>query len=1090
MAACGSCGADLPAGARFCAFCGSAVEATPASEERRTVTILFVDLVGFTERSDRADPEDVRRTLVPFHRRVKEDLEAFGGTLDKFIGDAVMGVFGAPVAHEDDPVRAVRAAQRILDSIEDLRRQDPDIAVRIAVETGEAVVSFGTGPQVGEAVAGDVVNTASRMQSLAPLDSVVIGEATHRAVRDRFEVEALPPATVKGKSEPLRVWRVLAERAEAEIDRTPFVGRRSELATLVERFDDVVRSGSSRVVTIAAEAGIGKSRLVAELARDLADRARRLTGTCLPYGEGVTFAPVEQTVRGLVGIEPSADMATSAALLESHVARIEPDARDRRWLLRTLAAVLGLETRLEGPSLGADEIAQSWARLLGAAADERPVLLVIEDLHDAMTAFVDVLLATAELVRTSPVLIVATTRLQTALPLERSTTLVVGGLDEDEARALVGSVLLEAEVSEATRAAVLERSAGNPLYAIEFARMLAEGGATVEAATPPSVQALIAARLDGVPAEVRALALDAAVLGDEVWPEALASLDGRELLEVRDGLEDLVRRGLVMPRVSSLPGRDAYGFAHALIREVAYGRLPRAARARRHLAAARWLEAEGGERAEEWAESLARHYASAAELGAASGERDVVEGASSPAMRWLVAAGDRAARVDPAAAFATFERAVALAPAGTRDRAEALRRSGIAGRRSGLLDARESLARHEEALEIARSLGDAVAAGEALTRIGTQLAVTGEVERSRAAFAEAVETLERLPPGPALATAYAFRAEEELLAGDTSDAATFADRALALLEDERDEVAIIALHIRGDSRCSMGDLDGGLEDLREALRRSEEAGNVVDVVTSLNYLAEWRWATEGPAAGLAEWERALELAERMNARSSGTYTKGAALWPLLEVGEWDRVLAWSDDLLVLAPGHLDPAISVIARAVRAHVLLARGRRSEVADPDELVRDAERTHELSALAPSLVAAASIAIADGELEEAVARLEAFESVTAGVAPEYRAVELARAVRLCLVAGRPDVAERLAASAEPRVLRDQLRLDVARAMLAEAHGDPEAAAAYASVAERLRTYGDPFEEANALLGHARLAGEEQPRALVLLARLGVHA
>ena len=251
---------------------------------------------------------------------MKEDLEAFGGTLDKFIGDAVMGVFGAPVAHEDDPVRAVHAALRILDSIEDLRRHDPDIAVRIAVNTGEAIVSFGAGPQVGEAVAGDVVNTASRMQSLAPRDSVVIGEDTLRAVRDRFEVEALPPATVKGKSEPLQVWRVLAERAEVVIDRTPFVGRRRELATLLERFDDVVASRASHAATIVAEAGVGKSRLVAELAMRLADRARRLTGTCLPYGEGVTFAPVEQTVRALTGIEPSDDAATAVERLEAHAA--------------------------------------------------------------------------------------------------------------------------------------------------------------------------------------------------------------------------------------------------------------------------------------------------------------------------------------------------------------------------------------------------------------------------------------------------------------------------------------------------------------------------------------------------------------------------------------------------------------------------------------------------------------------------------------------------------------------------------------------------------------------------------------------------
>src|SRR5437762_2314167 len=197
--------------------CGSALaEAQPSvrpqtrpAEERRVVTVLFVDLVGFTERSDRADPEDVRGTLVPFHVRVKHDLERFGGTLDKFIGDAVLGVFGAPVAHEDDPARAVHAALQILESIDDLRRTvDPDIAVRIAVNTGEAVVTFGTGPQVGEAVAGDVVNTASRMQGLAPRDSVVIGEQTLRSVAGRFDVEQLAPARVKGKAEPITVWKV------------------------------------------------------------------------------------------------------------------------------------------------------------------------------------------------------------------------------------------------------------------------------------------------------------------------------------------------------------------------------------------------------------------------------------------------------------------------------------------------------------------------------------------------------------------------------------------------------------------------------------------------------------------------------------------------------------------------------------------------------------------------------------------------------------------------------------------------------------------------------------------------------------------
>jgi tetratricopeptide (TPR) repeat protein len=370
------------------------------------------------------------------------------------------------------------------------------------------------------------------------------------------------------------------------------------------------------------------------------------------------------------------------------------------------------------------------------------------------------------------------------------------------------------------------------------------------------------------------------------------------------------------------------------------------------------------------------------------------------------------------------------------------------------------------------------------------LAVTGEVERARAALAEAIATLERLPPGRALAKAYAYRAEEELFAGDTADAMAFADRALTLLEGRLDEVAVMALHIRGDARCSMGDLDAGLEDLEDALRRSEEAGHVADIVSSRNYLAEWRWATQGPAAGLAEWEQALELAERRNVHSQGMYTKAAALWPLLEAGEWDRVLAWSDDLLGVPLGRLDPAVSVIAKVTRAHVLLARGRRSEAADPDELVLVAERTQELAAHAPALVAAAAIALADGEVEPTVARLEAFDSLTDGVASEYRAVELVRAVRLCLEASRPDIAERLVAPGDPQGLRDRLRLETARAMLAEARGEPEADEAYARVAERLRIYGDPFEEAMALLGHARLTGDEgsRMRARELLDRLGV--
>jgi tetratricopeptide (TPR) repeat protein len=405
-------------------------------------------------------------------------------------------------------------------------------------------------------------------------------------------------------------------------------------------------------------------------------------------------------------------------------------------------------------------------------------------------------------------------------------------------------------------------------------------------------------------------------------------------------------------------------------------------------------------------------------------------------VRWLLAAGERASRVDPAAAFALFDRALALAPPeDTPERECALQRSAHAGRRSGLLGAEEVRGRYEDALAIARSRGDAVAIGEALVRVGNQTAITGDGERAIELLAEAVATLEPLPPGTPLARAYAFSAEEELFAGDTARTIELADRSLALVEDDLDEIAIMALHLRGDARCSMGDLEGGLADLVDALGRAEAAGRVNDVVASHNYLAEWRWASEGPEAGFSEWAQALELAERRNVSSQAMYSKGAALWVLYEMGELDRVLEWSGDLLALPSGRLDPAIEVVAHVVRTHVLLERGRRADVTDPGDLVALAERTHELAAHAPALVAAASVAHLDGDDERATRWLEAFEALTDDVAPEYRTAELVRAVDLAIALDRTDVAERLIASIHPTVDRDRRRLERASAALSDA-------------------------------------------------------
>jgi class 3 adenylate cyclase len=503
---CPSCGTENPSNARFCLACGTRLEAAaPPQEERRVVTILFVDLVGFTERSDRADPEDVRRTLVPFHSRVKEDLEAFGGTLDKFIGDAVMGVFGAPLAHDDDPTRAVRAALRILESIVELRRDDPDIAVRIAVDTGEAVVTFGEGPQVGEAVAGDVVNTTSRMQALAPRDGLVIGETTHRLVEGAFETSALPPAMVKGKTEPLLVWRVLGERREPSSitpDGLRRPGRRAR--ALHEVLQHVTASGEPELVTVVGEPGIGKSRLVAEFRRRTGDAARWVTGRCLPYGEAVTMSAVAGTVRQVAGIPASAEPDEAVRSLGAFAAGVEHDEEERRWLLSRLAPILGLSGAHDAAAdltIPPQEIAGAWARVLRAAGTG-PLVLEVDDLHWAEPALLEAVAALLDALadRPRPGAVRrpargARARRGLAAAAAPVSTIELPALSETEAASLLGSLLSSAVLPEDSRASLLSRAGGNPLYALEFARMIgdhvAEGS---DLAMPESVQAVISAR--------------------------------------------------------------------------------------------------------------------------------------------------------------------------------------------------------------------------------------------------------------------------------------------------------------------------------------------------------------------------------------------------------------------------------------------------------------------------------------------------------------------------------------------------------------------------------------------------------------------
>jgi tetratricopeptide (TPR) repeat protein len=533
------------------------------------------------------------------------------------------------------------------------------------------------------------------------------------------------------------------------------------------------------------------------------------------------------------------------------------------------------------------------------------------------------------------------------------------------------------------------------------------------------------------------------------------------------------------------------------VREVAYGRLTRAQRATRHLAAGRWLERTAGDRAQERTDWMARHFSQAVELGTACGDEDVVGEAREPAVRWLMAAGDLAGRLDTARAFSLYGQAADVAEPGTPARAMAMAQLALAGRRSGLLDADAVMQRYEEALAIMRAAGDEAGAADTLIRIGSLSAAVGDPERSGRVLDEAVRILEAGPPGPVLARAYAYRAEKEMFAGRVAEAMDSANRALGMAREwGRDDVVVMALHIRGDSRCSSGDA-GGLDDLREALRIARETGSASDVVTSNDYVAEWLAAIEGPAVALPQYEEGIAIAERRGVVMQGQWTRAGSLSSLFELGRWDDVDRRCRELLDTAPGHLDATIESTAHTWLTHVAVLRGVPQPAGRAGELLDLARPIGELQVMAPALVVAALLAWVRGDREGAAGHVREFADITRDAAAEYRMSQLAEAVRLALWAGRLELARSLVAEGEvATTLRGTRNLVAARAALAEAEGDDAAADAYREAAEGWRTYGNPLEEAHALLGMARVAGDaavaatERARAAVLLDALGASA
>jgi class 3 adenylate cyclase/tetratricopeptide (TPR) repeat protein len=949
MIVCPSCGQENPEGFRLCGMCGTPLAEAPAREERKVVTVLFADLVGFTSQAEKLDPEEVRALLQPYHARLREILERHGGTVEKFIGDAVMAVFGAPVAHEDDPERAVRAALAIKEAL-----ADTDLHVRVGVTTGEALVALGARPEAGEGMAsGDVVNTGARLQTAAPVDGILVDETTYRATERAIEYHRREPILAKGKAEPVPVWEAVEARARfgtdvRQIGRAPLVGRENELDALLNALARA-RDGEPQLVTLVGVPGIGKSRLVWELFQRVDASPEFVTwrqGRSLPYGEGISFWALGEMVKAHAGILETDQPAEA----ERKMREIAGDP----WVESHLRPLVGLEADAE---LGGDRRAEAfaaWRRFFEALAEQGLVVLVFEDLHwadDGLLDFVDHLVEWASGVS---LLVVGTARpeLLARRPgwgggKANATTLSLAPLDDEETARLVHALLGRSVLEAQTQSTLLERAGGNPLYAEEFVRLVEDRRGDV--ALPESVQGIIAARLDSLPPEEKGLLQDAAVLGKVFWLGAL----GRERWVLEERLHALERKEFVRrERRSSVAGETEYAFRHALVRDVAYEQIPRAERGDRHLRSAEWIESLG--RPEDHAEMLAHHYLAALEYGRAH-ER------AGPALR---EAGDRAFALNAFPQAARFyDRALDLAPDPelTFRHAHALYLSGAEGA--------------AEALERASlEAGNRERAAEANALLAELWWHRGSQERSLAYQERAAELIEEAPPSAAKARVLAEVSRFRVLAEESEEGLALAREAYAMADElGLTELAARSLNNIGIAKNGLGDHHGGLADVERSIELAlsvnspEAARGYNNLGAILSDLGETTRSEEA-------FEEAVRTGERLGNAVVARYARAQLVGHTLWRGNWDETLRLADAFIAEceagSPHYSEPHI----RLWRAQILLARGESEEriLDDTTKGLAKAREAKDPQVVVPTLQDAADIFARLGRPREARALL----------------------------------------------------------------------------------------------------------------------
>ena len=919
---CPSCQAANEANERFCGECGSSLESatrdatqpsvalTGVVAERRHVSVVFADLVGFTSLSDLRDAEEVRELLSRYFDAARTVITRYGGTVEKFIGDAVMAVWGVPTAQEDDAERAVRAALELVDAVAAFGQEvnAPELRARAGVLTGEAAVNLGA---TGEGmVAGDLVNTASRLQALADPGTVYVGDDTRRATEAAIEYEDVGPRDLKGKPEPVQLWRarrVVAGRGGVMRPtglEPPFVGRDRELRLLKEFLHATSEEGKARFLSIVGIAGVGKSRLAWEFekyADGLDETMYWHRGRCLAYGDGVVYWALAEMVRRRAGIIENEPTESAREKLGHTVEEFVEDEADRRWVEARLSHLIGLQ---DAAVTDPRDLFAAWRFFFERLATRELTVLVFEDLQWADSALLDFIEYLMEWSRNSPILVLTLARPEISerrpgwgVGKRGLTSLYLEPLSRDSMEALLTGLVPGLPID--VRNQILERAAGVPLYAVETVRMLLDRGMLVEdsgafrvrgslesLAVPESLHALIASRLDSLPPDERSLLQDAAVLGKSFTADGLSAVSGRSTSDLSPQLSALVNKDLLsLQSDPRSPERGQYIFVQDLIRTVARETLSKRDRKARHLAAAAYLETSWVDE-DDIADVIAAHLSDAYQADTAAPDAAEIR---ERACRALVRAGEHAASLAaPASAQRYFERALELS--GDDARAGLHERAGEAA----LFQRNLESARHHyrAGISLYEQTGNIASAARATVRLALIDLREGHLEEAETPLERAIDILDDTTigdeeRGSVLAEALAQLGATRYFGGDLDSALRYIERALKIAERSRLYPALPrALDVKSWILMAAGRWQEALILAQGALQvAATEGSQEYTAVIELN-LAETLAEMDQPDASIVHSERSEETARRRGDRTRIAYAYLVRLPALLELGRW------------------------------------------------------------------------------------------------------------------------------------------------------------------------------------------------------------